>query len=642
MELRALFRPIVINQLPVKNRLVVPPMVTNYGDEDGNVTDRSISYLEERAKGGWGLIILEATAVSPDGRGFPRQPCLFSDSQIPALRRLADAIHRHGARLAVQLYHAGRQTYAALLGGPPVAPSALPCPVCRDVPQELQPHDIERLVHDFGEAARRAREAGVDAVEVHGAHGYLINQFISPYSNRRTDEYGGTIAGRLRFPVEVLKAVRRAVGADFPIIYRLSARERVPGGLDIEDTLSIAPYLVEAGADALHISTGVYESMPYIIPPFSLPEGLNVSDAWELKTVVKVPVIVAGRIVDPAFAEQVVAAGRSDMVAMGRASIVDPYLPLKAAAGELEDIRPCISCNQKCIGGLNGPEMTCSCVVNPAVGKERDWRIEKASARKRVLVAGGGPAGLEAARILAERGHQVVLVEKTERFGGQFRLGALPPEKQPLAKLIAWQVRAARKAGVNIRTGQKVDLEYVKDMEPDAIVIATGATPIIPPVPGADSPHVHQAHHVLKGEVSTGDNVLVIGGGSVGCETADYLSQMGKKVTVVEMLDELARDVEQTVRYFLMKRLKEKGVVMITGATVTEVRPDGVVVQRNGRTESLLGFDTIVLAVGVKSDDDLAKQLEGVAAETYVIGDARKPGKVEDAILDAQRVAMSI
>lgn len=642
MKLSALFKPIAINQVTVKNRLVVPPMVTNYGDENGNVTDRTIAYLEERAKGGWGLIILEATAVSPEGRGFPKQPCLFSDSQIPALQRLAQAIHRHGAKLAVQLYHAGRQTYAALLGGPPVAPSGLPCPVCRDIPQELQPHDIERLVHDFGEAARRSREAGVDAVEIHGAHGYLINQFVSPYSNRRTDGYGGTMSGRLRFPLMVIKAVRRAVGADFPIIYRLSARERVPGGLEIEDTLSIAPYLVEAGVDAFHVSTGVYESMPYIVPPFSLPEGLNVADASRLKATVEVPVIVAGRIPDPAFAEQVVASGRSDLVAMGRASIVDPYLPLKAAAGDLEDIRPCISCNQKCIGGLNGPEMTCSCVVNPAVGREREWRIEKTRTRKRVLVVGGGPAGLEAARVLAERGHQVVLVEKTERFGGQFRLAALPPEKQPLAKLIAWQVRACQKAGVNMRIGQKVDVDYVKSMEPDAVVIATGATPIIPPVPGADSPYVHQAHSVLKGEVKTGETVLIIGGGSVGCETADYLSQMGKKVTIVEMLDELARDVEQTVKYFLIKRLKEKGVVMITGATVTEVRPDGAMAVKNGRPEAFLGFDSVVLAVGVKSDDDLARQLDGAVTELHVIGDARKPGKVDDAILDAEKVAMSV
>ncbi|QUL99072.1 MAG: FAD-dependent oxidoreductase [Candidatus Fermentithermobacillus carboniphilus] len=639
---KSIFSPITINQMTLRNRLVVPPMVTNYGTEKGEVTDRLITYLEARARGGFGLITLEATAVHPGGRGFQKQVGLWDDSQIPGLADLAAAIHRHGARLSVQLFHAGRQTYSAVLGTQSVSASAVPCPVCKEVPRELNLSGIKEIVRSFAKAAERARIAGADALEIHGAHGYLVNQFVSPYSNRRVDEYGGSLKNRMRFPLEVIAEVRKAVGADFPVIYRISARERVPGGLTLEENLVIARILSEAGIDAFHVSTGVYGSMPYIIPPYSLPEGLNVEDAHAIREATGLPVIVAGRITEVFMAESIVSTGKADMVAMGRASIVDPDLPRKAAAGAFDDIRPCISCNQGCIGGLLGPAMEMSCLVNPTVGKEKEFAVTPAPVKKKVMVVGAGPAGLEAARILAQRGHSVVLSDKSDRFGGQFRLAALPPEKQPLAKLIRWQADQAAKAGVTVKLGNEVTRQVVTDARPDTVVVATGGKPLIPRIPGADAPWVASAWDVLAGKAPTGQNVLIMGGGSVGCETADYLLHLEKRVTIVEMLGELARDVESTTRYFLLQRLNNLGANVVLNATIVEITRDGVIYERQGQRQELRGFDTLVAAFGTAPENSLVKDILGIVTEVYVIGDAEEPRRAIDAIRDAEKLATRI
>ncbi|HHW18537.1 MAG TPA: FAD-dependent oxidoreductase [Firmicutes bacterium] len=639
---KSIFSPITINQMTLRNRLVVPPMVTNYGTEKGEVTDRLITYLEARARGGFGLITLEATAVHPGGRGFQKQVGLWDDSQMPGLADLAAAIHRHGARLSVQLFHAGRQTYSAVLGTQSVSASAIPCPVCKEVPRELNLSGIKEIVRSFAKAAERARTAGADALEIHGAHGYLINQFISPYSNRRVDEYGGSLKNRMRFPLEVIAEVRKAVGADFPVIYRISARERVPGGLTLEENLVIARILSEAGIDAFHVSTGVYGSMPYIIPPYSLPEGLNVEDAHAIREATGLPVIVAGRITEVFMAESIVSTGKADMVAMGRASIVDPDLPRKAAAGAFDDIRPCISCNQGCIGGLLGPTMEMSCLVNPTVGKEKEFAVTPAPVKKKVMVVGAGPAGLEAARILAQRGHSVVLSDKSDRFGGQFRLAALPPEKQPLAKLIRWQADQAAKAGVTVKLGNEVTRQVVTDARPDTVVVATGGKPLIPRIPGADAPWVASAWDVLAGKAPTGQNVLIMGGGSVGCETADYLLHLEKRVTIVEMLGELARDVESTTRYFLLQRLNNLGANVVLNATIVEITRDGVIYEHQGQRQELRGFDTLVAAFGTAPENSLVKDILGIVTEVYVIGDAEEPRRAIDAIRDAEKLATRI
>lgn len=616
-------------------------MVTDYGNERGEVTPRLIAYLEARAKGGFGLITVEATTVLPNTSSFPKGLGLWDDHLAKGLSSLAEAVHAHGAKLSVQLYHPGRQTVSAL-GTQPVSASPLPCPVCGDVPKELSQKDIAVLTKAFGEAAARAKSAGCDAVEIHGAHGYLLNQFISPYSNRRVDEYGGILANRMRFPLEVVKAVRRSCGADFPIIVRLSPNERVVGGLTIEESLVVAGMLAEAGVDILSVSTGVYGSMAYIIPNYCLSEGLNVGDAAAIRQRAGIPVAVAGRITDPLMAESIVKTGKADLVMMGRASIVDPELPNKAAAGALEDIRPCISCNQACVGGINGPAAVMSCLVNPSVGHEKECVIEEASVKKKVMVVGGGPAGLEAARILAKRGHRVVLYERGERLGGQFRIAAIPPEKQPLAKLIRWQTDQAKKAGVTIKIKEEVTARLIKESQPDVVVIATGGKPLVPDIPGAGAPHVVFAADILEGKATTKNRVIIMGGGSVGCETADLLLHQNKKVTIVEMLDELAQDAESTQRFFLLTRLKTLGADIRTGTRILEVLRDGVRAESGGQPLELVGFDTVVAAFGVAPENALAGKIEGLVSEVHVIGDAKEPRKAVDAIRDAEALARAI
>lgn len=639
--IKHMFTPLRIKSMTIKNRFAVPPMVTDYGNEKGEVTDRLIAYLEARSKGGFGLITVEATTVLPNTSSFPKGLGLWDDHLAKGFSALAEAVHAHGAKLSVQLYHPGRQTVSAL-GTQPVSASPLSCPVCDEIPKELSYEDIDVLVRAFGEAAGRAKSAGCDAVEIHGAHGYLLNQFISPYSNKRVDDYGGPLVNRMRFPLEVVKSVRRACGADFPIIFRLSPNERVLGGLTIQESLVVAHMLVEAGVDLLSISTGVYGSVAYIIPNYCLPEGLNVEDAAAIRRETGVPVAVAGRITDPLMAESIVKAGKADIVMMGRASIVDPELPNKAAAGALQDIRPCISCNQACVGGVNGPLMVMSCLVNPSVGHEKENVIVEAPVKKNIMVVGGGPAGLEAARILAKRGHRVVLYERTNRLGGQFRIAAMPPEKQPLAKLIRWQTREAIKAGVTVKMNQEVTAELVKEVGPDAVVIATGGKPLLPDIPGIRAEHVIPANDVLDGKTKTGSRVIVMGGGSVGCETADLLLHQNRKVTIVEMMDELAEDAESTQRFFLLTRLKTLGADIRTKTKIVEVLNDGVRAESGGEQVEIRGFDTVVAAFGVSPENSLAGKIEGLVNEVHVIGDAKEPRKAVDALREAEALALSM
>lgn len=638
---KALFTPVEINQMTVKNRLAVPPMVTNYGNERGEVTERHIAYLSERARGGFGLITLEAVAVHPQGIGFPKGIGLWSDHQVEGLSRLVRAIHSYGARVSVQLYHSGRQTFGEVIGTQVVSASPIPCPSCKEVPKELTVKDIRELVRCFAKAAERAKIAGADAVEIHGAHGYLVAQFVSPYSNKRVDMYGGPLHNRLRFPLEVVTAIRRVTGPEFAVIYRISPQERVPGGLTLNETLPIVSILAEAGVDAFSVSTGVYGSMPWIIPNYCLPDGLNVDDAKAIRECAGLPVMAAGKIVDPYLADSIVTSGKADIVFMGRASIVDPELPLKAASGALDDIRPCITCNQGCVGGLMGPLGEMSCLVNPSVGHERE-RCERTSVPKKCLVVGGGPAGLEAARILAERGHHVVLSEKNRDLGGSFRLASLPPQKQPLAKLVRWQTDQAIKAGVTIKTGHEITGQSISDYRPDVIVIATGARHGSFGIPGADGPWVFTASQVLTGQVTTGQRILIMGGGAVGCETADHLLHMGKEVTIVEALPELARDAEASQRFFLLRRLKDLGIREHLNTTIVEVLQDGVLCQSRGKRVELRGFDTIVSALGFVSDNSLVKSISDARAEIHVIGDALEPSTALEAIRDAQVLARSV
>lgn len=641
MVVKHLFKSIRIGNMEVPNRFVVPAMVMNYCNEDGTATERFISYHEEKAKGGWGLIITETFAVVPEGKGFVGTPGLWNDDQIPGFAEFTKRIHKYGSKVVAQIFHAGRQTSRQVIGTTPKAPSAIPCPVLQEVPEELTIDEIKDLVEKFGDAAYRAKLAGFDGVEVHGAHGYLISQFMSNYSNRRTDEYGGSLQNRLRFPLEIIANIRRKTGPNFPIIFRISGDEFVRGGRNIEDTKVIAMILEEAGIDAIHVSAGVYATGYTILPPSAVPHGWIVDFAEEVKKVVSIPVITVGRINDPLVAEAALAAGKADLVAMGRASLADPWLPSKTAAGKFDEIIPCVGCVQGCVGRIFVQQPVC-CLVNPRLGREREYEIKPADEVKKVFIAGGGCAGMEAAIVARERGHDVHLFEKTHKLGGQYYLGAIPPGKGEINQFINWQKNKMNKLGVKVHLNQPLTEEIVDREKPDVIIIATGGKPIMPDIPGIDKPIVATAHDVLEEKVETGSKVIIVGGGLIGSETANYLAHHGKTVTIVEQLHDIALDEEAYVRHFLLKDLKEFNVEVHVNSKVVEITDRGVIAEKDGEKITLDGFDKVVIAVGVEPVNELAEKLKDKAPEVIVVGDAKEARKALEAVQEGYEAGLKV
>lgn len=620
--------PLKVGKVTLKNRFVVAPMVTVFCDQDGMATDRFIAYHEAKARGGWGLIIVEDYAVDPIGRGF-WTPGLWKDEQIPSHARLVDAVHKEGAKVIAQIYHAGRQTSSALVGAQPVSASPVPCPVMGEVPRELTKEDIRTIVRQFGETALRAKKAGFDGVEVHGAHGYLIAQFMSKYANKRIDEYGGPLKNRLRFPLEIIAEIRHRCGEDFVIDFRISGDEHVPGGRSIEETKAIAAALEEAGLDMIHISVGTYESVASIIPPMGTPLAWITDYAAEIKKVVKIPVVTVGRINDPLVAEEILLSGKADLIAMGRASLADPDLPRKYAEGRYEDIRHCIGCQQGCLEILFRNEPI-RCLVNPTLGFEYQDELKKTPQPKKVTVVGGGPAGLEAARAAAEAGHRVTLYEREDRLGGQFLAAAVPPGKGEITSYLTWAGRQLEKLGVTVKLNTAYGEATFQEDKADAVIVATGACQARPPIKGIEGKNVVEARDLLMGKATAGPKVVVAGGGMVGCETATFLASMGKVVTIVEMLGAIATDEEITRRLALLKMLDEKKVQVLTGAEIKEIMEKAVLVTKEGK-DMEIEADTVVLALGMASVCVLTES-GSAGARVKIVGDAVTPRNALEAI----------
>jgi len=634
-----LFTPGNIGNLELKNRIILPPMATNFADPEGNVNERHIAYYRRRARGGAGLIISEHTGVARQGKAFPNMALIDSDGKIPQFRKLVQAVHEEGGKIFIQINHAGRQTLAAYTGCQPVAPSPIPCPVRQEMPKALSRQEISELVRAYASAAARAKEAGADGVEVHMAHGYLLNQFLSPFSNQRQDEYGGTLERRLRMPLEVLGAVRERVGADFPVTCRFSADEYVEGGLRIEDSKQIAGALEQHGADALHVSACIGASWYLIHPPYYALEGIFVPLAAAVKSAVGIPVITVGRIRTPALADQILGENKADFVSMGRALIADPDLPVKARQGRAAEIIPCISCNRCALSIRKG---ALQCAVNPEAGREEMLAFRTANVPKKVWVVGGGPAGLKAAEIAAKRGHQVILFEKQKELGGQFVLAAIPPGKQVLNEFTRQLINETRKLPLEIRLGKVFDETFLEKEKPDVLILATGAIPSPPPIEGIGSCPVFSPGEALSSPDKLGERVLIIGGGGIGAETADFLAEKGKEVTLVEMREGIALDLVGHLQHFLNKRLKEKNVQVLTSTKVLRFEPAGVRVEDDGGQRKLAGFDSVVTAVGAEPNDRLARSLKGKVPEFFVIGDAAQPREVLEALLEAEETALKI
>lgn len=637
---RHLLSPGRIGKMTVRNRMVMPPMGTNYASDDGFITGRIIRYYEARAEGGTGLIIVEVAAVAPEGKAISHQVGIWADKFIPGLRCLAESIKKHGARAVIQLHHAGRQTTAKTTGYRPVAPSEIACPICRDTPRALNVDEIRGLVEAFGHAARRAREAGFDAVEIHGTHGYLINQFLSPYSNKRTDEYGGSPGARRRFPMEVYDAVRAAVGEDFPVLFRLNADEGVEGGITPEEGRDFARVLEQAGVDALHVSGGVYGSPLPIIPTMYEPLLPLAGYAADIKAEVSIPVIAVGKIHDPEAGEQLIADAEADFVSLGRALITDSHFARKVEFGQIKNIRKCIECNQLCVDPLLVYDQPVSCIYNARAGKELDFPFVKARRSRKVVVVGGGPGGLEAARVARERGHRVILFERSGELGGQGRLARKAPHKDRFAEILRYLIYRVEALDVDIRMNSAASEDNVMREKPDAVILATGAVPVIPALPGIDPRHAITAWDVLEEKVHPGRYAAIIGGGLVGCETAAYLAEQDRRVIILEMQDELAPDQSPSLRGELLQRLHENPAVEIrTNTEVTSIGERSITACSNSQESAIEDLDTIIIAAGAQPYNPLEGMLKPLMNEVYAVGDCDRPRKAAEAIHEAFHVA---
>lgn len=661
-----LFTPINIGSLTLANRIVMPAIHLGY-TPDGFITDTVVGFYVERAAGGVGLIIVGGCPVDEYGGGNFMMG-LSDDEFVPGLKRLTQAIHEHGVPVAAQLYHAGRYSISEHIGRQALAPSAVKSPFTREIPREMTLKDIQSTIASFADAADRAQEAGFDAVEISASAGYLLSQFLSPLTNLREDDYGGDLESRMRFPVEVVQAVRAALGPDYPIIVRVAGNDFVEGGNTNREARCFAQQLQKAGVDAINVTGGWHETrVPQIT--MAVPRGAYSYLARGVKEVVGIPVISSNRHSDPLLAERVLRHGSADLIAMGRPLIADPGLPHKAKEGRFDEIIPCVACNQGCFDHIFALQPV-ACMVNPRVGQEGKYRLEPAGKPKRVTVIGGGPGGMEAAVTAARRGHRVTLFERGDRLGGQLRLAAAAPGREELHDLMLSLCLQLTKCGVQVELGQEATAELVLSSEPEAVVVATGGDPIVPDIPGVDSEQVVQAWDVLADQADTRRRIVVLGGGATGCLVALYLAQMGtleaqtlrflvqnraetwetlqelvtrgiKHVTLVEMQSRLGQDIGYTTRWTVLQDLRRYGVETLIGAKALRIIPEGVLIAVD-HEERLIEADTVVLAAGVSPRSALYESLKDRTSELHLIGDAKSPRRAYDAIREGFEVGMAI
>ena len=642
-----LFSPGRVGTLEVKNRLVFAATSSELADHDGFVTDDMVEFYAERARGGTGLLIVEATYVEQEGKRLHHNAMLHDDRHVPGMRRIAEAVHAAGARIAVQLNHGGRESIPEISGSVPLAPSPVPSrftavgePV---VPKELDVAAIQRIIRRYVEAALRARQAGFDAVELHGAHGYLIGQFVSPEANRREDEYGGDTRRRARFFVELVQGIKKDLGGEFPIICRMNGSDHIPGGLELDEAVEIAALLETAGADSVSISGGIHASRPYmIVPGMSVPRGCYVPYGEALKARLGIPVMTVGRINTPELAEEILAKGQADFICLSRALLADPFFPAKAAAGLVERIAPCIACNE-CLATIHRHKGI-ACTVNPMVSRELEFKhlLAREAPARRVAVVGGGVAGMSAAVTAASRGHEVHLFERDGALGGQLLLAYRPPHREELENALRYFEREVKRLGVTVHLNRLFTPEDARELKPDAIILATGAESRKPDVPGVGLPHVIMGWRVIAGLEETGRNCVIIGGGLVGMEVADYLAHRGKRVIMIARSAPLKKAVHADRVYFL-DRIRDLGIEVLTHTQVREIGPDTVEVEPpNGWRRVLKDVDSVILCTGYGPRTEHHAALAALGVPVQLVGDVLGSRKFFEAIEEGTLAAITL
>ena len=640
-DLSHLFAPITIGTMTAPNRLMMPAMSINFGvDDQGFVTDQLIEYFVARARGGAGMLLVGGGGIHPTGVELPDLPKLWQDACIPSLRRMVAAVRPFDARFGVQLMHGGRQSYH----DQKVAPSAIPAPaVVKGIPKALAIEEIGELVAAFGDAARRCREAGFDFIEIHGAHGYLINQFMALNSNKRADRYGGSFENRIRFLLELLADIKAKAGRDYPVGIRINGNDFIRDGWTLEDTLRLAPLLEAAGADYLHVSAGVYGSTELTIPSVYAPQGCFVHLAEAVKKAVALPVVTVGRIKHAEMADRIIAEGRADAVAMGRALLADPELPNKARRGETS-IRPCIGCCLGCIHAVLQLEPG-GCVINPDVGREYLLKDETpAEMARTVLVVGGGPAGLAAARMAALRGHRVTLIEGGPALGGLFRLAARAPGREEVGDILEYFRQELVHLQVDVRLETPLASELLDALTPDVAVLATGSLPETPIIKGFSGTKmaVYSVVEVMEGEIPEGERILVLGGGQSALMLADFLAEAGKSVVVLNRGRHFAEEMSSNDRFYLRERLNRHGVKLHKNIAVEAFLDRGARIRTGGAIEIIGDMDALVIAEGMTAIRPDRRLFAERPIAVHTIGDAKEPRSLMLAIAEGEELGRTL
>ena len=670
-----LFESIKIGSLEIKNRLAMSAMDLGF-TSDGSINKRFIDFYVERARGGVGLIVVGGCYPEMTGKVWKSIIGLDKDEYIPGLKQLTDTIHKHDVKIAAQILHGGRSASSFFSKTHPVSPSSLSHVNIKQKPHALNISEIKKVIDGYVDATVRVKKGGFDAVEIHGGMGYLINQFLSRATNKRADRYGGSLKNRIRFAKEIVVAIKEKAGKRYPVIFRLSGEDFVDEGLKIDESVEIAKELEKAGVDAFNVSPGWHESRTPIML-MSIPRMSYIFLSEKIKDNVNVPVIGSVRINDLALAEEVIDNDQSDIVSIGRPLIADPELPKKYKKKQFDDIRRCIACNQGCFDSLLGFK-SISCLYNVRAGRESEFKIRKAKKKKKVMVIGGGPGGMEAARIAALRGHDVHLFEKMDVLGGQLRYAYIPPGREEIVNVVSFLENQIKKLNVKIELSKKVDTATIKKLKPDVVIAATGGSPLIPKISGINKKNVVVAEDVFDNKVKIGKDVVIIGGGTIGCEIALHTAKMGamepevacfllknkvidgdkaveltskgkRNITILEMKNKIGGRFGISTRWVIMKQIDDAGINSITGIRVKNIstksikKKDKVCITYEEEKKDIKIFaDTVIIAAGYKSNQDLTKKLNGKIDELYKIGDCVEVRTALEAIHEGFEVGLRI